>query len=91
MIMGYVENFFSAYPNQTDKIIDIILKVINIDTPDSSILKRKQSLLRTCILNITDYEIIDTVTNIYVDLVWRTGYQNDKETVHLNTMADFKR
>ena len=82
---------FSSYPDQTDKIIDLILMVVNIDTPDSNILKRKQSLLRTSLIHVADYEIIDTITNLYVDLVCSMGYQNDKEISHLNTTTDFKK
>jgi len=61
MIMGFIENYFSEHSDETDKIVDVILKAINIDTPDSNILKRKQSVLRKTILFVTDEEIIDTI------------------------------
>ena len=69
MIMTYIEDFYERYSDQADQMVTIILQVINIHQSDQKFTKRKQDILRKSLLFITNFEIIDTVANIYVDLV----------------------
>ena len=81
MIISYLEDYFALYSEQADKIVDIILKIVNISGEDEKQNRRKQDILRMTILHLTDFEIIDTVANLYVDLVCRNTSEGPRNII----------
>jgi len=86
--MTYLEEFFNCYSDQADQVFDLILKIVNITDSDEKFNKKKQDILRKTILYITDFEVIDTIANIYIDLVCSQTEETNKELI-FSLLTDF--
>lgn len=62
-------------------MIDVILKIVNITSEDLSVTKKKRNLIRKSLVYIQNVEIIDTVMNLYVDMVCAPSESTPKEVI----------
>jgi len=79
--MVYIDDFFSRYSDQADQMIDIVPKIVNIIDPDPKFERKKREVLRKSLKFIENLEIIDTVANLYVDMVCGITNEGSKELI----------
>ena len=88
LLLNYTKQYIEEYNDKFDQIINIILKIVNISYNDESFITRKQDTLRLAVIFWDDEEIIETLANLYVDLIVSNTSNSYKEIIEAINKAN---
>ncbi|CAI2387425.1 unnamed protein product [Moneuplotes crassus] len=82
LIIKYNKQFFERHSDRADQMVEIILKIVNITDPNPRLWKRKKEFLRKSLVHLKNNEIVDSVSNVYVDMVCQEDENSTKDLIN---------